>query len=278
MYTDCTFYLTTKHQKSEALLTPCKEILGAHISEFFFDTDTLGTFSGEIPRKKTSRETVREKCLISIMHSTNPYALATEASFGPHPQNPFIPSHFEQIYFVDSIRNFELCVSKIFTNTNYFMGIASTLNELIEIAEKCFFPTHGIILKEHPYEKNSVLIKDSMTYEDLHKGYHSLTTQKSNKKVIVETDMRAHRNPTRMNNIGALGYELFTRLLETCPTCHLPGWGIIEQLPGLECARCGFSTPLAKYNVYGCVSCPYKITHEIPQQAATPTVCPYCNP
>jgi ubiquinone/menaquinone biosynthesis C-methylase UbiE len=42
---------------------------------------------------------------------------------------------------------------------------------------------------------------------------------------LVETDMRAHLNPTRMAAIRALAFRLVRRIARACPACARPRLG-----------------------------------------------------
>jgi hypothetical protein len=83
--------LTTKHEKSLAIAPPFQEILGANVSECPFDTDLLGTFSGEVERVGSALDCVRNKCERGLDLLGGDLGIASEGSFGPHPYVPFIP-------------------------------------------------------------------------------------------------------------------------------------------------------------------------------------------
>ena len=63
-------------------------------------------------------------------------------------------------------------------------------------------------------------------------------------RVWLETDMRAHCNPTRMRSIRRLGLSLVRRLRTPCPACGSPGWGFLDtirhalyRVPHAHCAH-----------------------------------------
>ena len=45
---------------------------------------------------------------------------------------------------------------------------------------------------------------------------------------FLQTDMRAHQNPRRMETIGRLAERLAARLGTGCPVCVAPGWGLLR--------------------------------------------------
>jgi hypothetical protein len=68
------------------------------------DTDALGTFSGETPRRGTMLETAIAKARLGIERARLPFGIASEGSFGPHPLFPIIPAGFELLALVDDER------------------------------------------------------------------------------------------------------------------------------------------------------------------------------
>jgi hypothetical protein len=99
-------------------------------------------------------------------------------------------------------------------------------------------------------------------------------------KVVIESDMRAHMNPTRMQTITKLGKQMGERLLTLCPECDTPGWGRTQSIAGLPCELCGLPTKLTKYEMHRCSACDYVEQHprEDGEQTAYPTYCDHCYP
>lgn len=280
LYENRCVILTTKHQKSAALAPSFAQILGAGMLEYVVDTDRLGTFSGEIERQGTMLETVRKKCEWSLKKAKAEYALASEGSFGPHPLMPFVPSNREILYFIDKSRGFHLYVTKVYTDTNYQMGEAASLKELMEFAKQAQFPSHALIVRPLPKDIKEPIFKGIESFEALETAYLEARKFSMENKVWVETDMRAHLNPTRMKVIASLGEILAQRLTCLCPMCQTPGWGKVDIETGLPCDCCGTMTKDIKAEIYGCTKCPYKesLSPEHGKEKADPGQCPYCNP
>lgn len=280
-YFGCQFVLTTKHKKSIALNAPIETILGATVHENIVDTDTLGTFSGEIHRKHSALDTVKKKAYWGIESTHASYALASEGSFGPHPMTPFIPANHEILYFIDTKKKFELHVSNIFLKTNYEMKKISLYEELLLFAEKIFFPSHALILC--PFPKNAQpgpLFKGIQDISMLESAFLEAKKYSKENAVWVETDMRAHLNPSRMNNIQLLGEQLAQRLSCYCPKCSTPGWGKVKTETGLPCKWCQLPTDQIKNVILGCTKCSYQ-QHSPPDHGneySDPAHCHYCNP
>jgi predicted nucleic acid-binding Zn-ribbon protein len=97
--------------------------------------------------------------------------------------------------------------------------------------------------------------------------------------VFLESDLRAHANPTRMEMIRQAAEDLVKKLLSPCPACGAPGFWLVERLSGLPCADCGAPTRETRAEVHGCLKCAHRETRErTDRQHADPGRCDYCNP
>lgn len=94
--------IVTKHQKEKVIAPLLEKELGLRcfISEKF-DTDSLGTFSGEIPRKNDPLTTLKQKCELAMELEGFELAIATEGSFGNHPSIFFAVANDELILLYD---------------------------------------------------------------------------------------------------------------------------------------------------------------------------------
>ena len=278
-YSENCIIIPTKHAKSQAIMHNFWDILGARVIEYVVDTDRLGTFSGEVERQGTALECAKRKCewSLEMLGDKAEYLLASEGSFGPHPLIPFMPCDHEILYFIDKNRNFHLYLSLLSEKTNYRMQEIDSLEELQLFASKAKFPSHALILRPMNID-NPIIFKGLNKKESLEDAYEE--AQKLSNKVWVETDMRAHMNPSRMNVIKQLAGDLARRLKTHCPSCSIPGWGQIQIEKGLECNGCGLKTQMVKHEIFGCTKCEYK---EIKERSdgikyADPGQCQYCNP
>jgi hypothetical protein len=97
---------------------------------------------------------------------------------------------------------------------------------------------------------------------------------------MVETDMRAHMNPSRMVVIREVAVKLAERLAANCSRCLTPGWGVIRAEKGLECSWCGVETEIVKNEIYGCIKCDFEEVRERADgmKRAEPSHCQNCNP
>ncbi len=281
-YASAPILLITKHEKSRAVGPPFREILGASVLEYYTDTDAFGTFSGEIPRLDSPVRCARRKCekALQSLGKNLPFVLASEGSFGPHPQHPFLPCDSEILYFMDQVHGFELHVSSISETTNHGGTSVGDLESLRMFAQEAWFPSHGLMLRPHLPAASPYCAKGITSYEHLEKAFLEAQQCSEDGLVWVATDMRALFNPSRMHVIGELATKLAQRLASPCPCCKSPGWGRIGEEQGLECARCGSPTALIKKEIFGCPKCPEKEKKERSDglKKADPGNCSFCNP
>ncbi len=282
LYSGSCIIIPTKHGKSEAILNPFWDILGASVMEYSVDTDMFGTFSKEIEREGSEQECARRKCewSLKMLGPKVELILASEGSFGPHPLIPFMPINHEILYFIDRKRDFHLHISLLNEKTNFQMQEISSFEELQLFAIKANFPSHALMLRPESRDNNSIIFKGINTKEGLEQAFKESLKLSCNGKIWVETDMRAHMNPLRMSNISELAKKMAMRLSESCPVCATPGWGQVRVIKGLICKECGLKTSMIKHEIFGCVKCKYE---EVKERAdgvkyADQWQCQCCNP
>ena len=195
-YAGCRVVLTTKHKKSNAIAPIFEKILDASVLEYAFNTDALGTFTGEVERKGTALSCVRRKCEWGLKKMQAYTALASEGSFGPHPLIPFFPSNREILYFIDKRRKFHLHVTDLYMETNYQMGEFCSFEHVLKFAEKALFPSHALIVRPYPRDTKSPIFKGIQSKDELQVAFEESIKTSLVQKAWVETDMRAHLNPS----------------------------------------------------------------------------------
>ncbi len=281
LYQGACFVLTTKHSKSLAIASPFLEKLGAGVLEYMVDTDLLGTFSGEVERKGDALACVKKKCewAFNALGDKVEFAIASEGSFSPHPFLPFVPYNREILYFIDRRRGFHLHLSHASEKTNYRTKNVSELEDLHQFAKIAMFPSHALILSSGSGEKRKIF-KGITSWEGLDAAYQECIRNEKESGVWVQTDMRAHLNPSRMEVIRELAIKLADRLKTHCPSCRNPGWGVIRYQKGLLCSFCGSETELVKTYILGCVKCGYEENRgrDDLKKTADPENCQCCNP
>lgn len=271
--------LGTLHQKEKAIAPPFYEELGLEIVKLDIDTDRLGTFTGEVERQGSALSCARQKCLNALHESGLSIAVSSEGSFFPHPYIPFVPCDQEILYFIDREIDLELYVSRMSMETNYLKETLSDKSELARFCDQVKFPSHAVILRpSRPSEQ--VIFKGIQSQEELEQAFLQSKRLASDGMCSIETDMRAHMNPTRMKLIGELAKSLAVRLRTFCPECAFPGFGEVDVARGLECKECGSETDLVKAKIMGCQRCSFQefLPREDGLTMAEPSSCPFCNP
>jgi hypothetical protein len=271
--------IATMHGKEKVISPAFFDSLGLTTLQAKIDTDQLGTFTGEIERKGDALTCAREKCELIIKEGIK-IAISSEGSFGPHPLIPFIACDHEILYFIDSEKGFHLHQTLLSSNTNYCSEVISTEQRLETFCEQVLFPSHALIVRPNKAQNRSIIFKGIQDFKELKEVFFKCCSLSSDGKALLETDMRAHMNPTRMDVIKELADSFAKRLATPCPSCSNPGWGIVETQPGLECELCGSETDLVKFEIFGCPKCPHKElkSRQDGLTQADSTYCNFCNP
>jgi hypothetical protein len=273
-----TLWIATMHRKEE-VIAPVLAPLQVHVAVPELNTDQLGTFSREVARPGDQRQTARRKAELALERTGGDLALASEGAFLPHPQMPWIPVNRELVILVDRRYDLELTAEVTSTETNYASRQIRTWEAACTFAQQVKFPEHGLILMPHSQPRpGDPIHKGIRTWETLETlVQEGLATWGS---LHLETDMRAHHNPTRMQVIGEACRKLLERITSLCPRCQSLGFGEVQYLSGLPCADCGTPTSLRAAVLWACPKCHYTEKRLIPGQPPTadPTYCPVCNP
>jgi hypothetical protein len=277
-YNDRKVALLTQHGKESVLAPILKESIGCIVTKVKgYDTDLLGTFTRDIPRIGTQIEAARKKARIGIKLAKLPLGLASEGSFGPDPFTGMFSWNVEVLVWIDDENKLEI-IATAQGKTNQAHSCVTSWEEIEAFANKVGFPEHHLIIR--PQGENDPNIRKGIaSWDELSQNFIWAQSYSNNGSIFVETDMRAHANPTRMNTIGLAAKELAKKLSSVCPSCGSPGYWIIERIAGLKCERCGQPTQVTRAEIYGCSKCGYKATIERTDLLyANPGHCDYCNP
>lgn len=270
--------IATKHEK-EKVIAPILEIeLGVKcfVAENF-DTDMLGTFTGEVERKDEPITTARNKCLIAMKLNNCDLAIASEGSFGMHPFMFFIYADEEIVFFIDKKNDLEIISKELSIETNFNGEDIKSETQLNDFAKQVKFPSHGLIIRKAKDDFTEIVkgITDTQKLNNTFK--HFISTYGM---AYVETDMRAMYNPTRMKVIEKATKKLTDKINSNCPQCNTPGFGITDRKQGLPCSLCGFKTRSTLSYIYTCQKCAYTKEEMYPNKITEedPTYCDMCNP
>jgi hypothetical protein len=274
--------LGTKHGKERVLGPALDAQLGVRVELLpQIDTDTFGTFTREVPRQGTAKEAARAKALAAIeAHGAARLGLASEGSFGPHPVIPFAPLGVELVLLLDRDTGLELYGMDVTLETNFASRRVETLGDARSFATQALFPSHALIAMAAPQGEGEPALgmtKGIVDARELDQIVGDLLRRHGG--VWLETDMRAHLNPTRMQSIERAALALVRAAQSHCPQCERPGYVAVERLGGLPCADCGGPTEKARAELFRCVGCDHNEERPLPGVTeATAFDCPYCNP
>lgn len=278
MFADRKLVIATMHGKEVVIAPRLTRALGVYCEiPLGLNTDSLGTFTGEIGRNLDPLSTARSKCMMAMKISGADLAVASEGSFGPHPEMFFASANDEIILFLDKKNDLEIIGRKLSLNTNFDGALIKSIEELQEFAERSKFPEHALILRKSK-EDFSVIkkgIKDKQLLEK--EAIHLLSM---NTTLWVETDMRAMNNPTRMMVIGDATDNLIEHIQSRCPKCSTPGFSVNNTISGLPCELCFQPTRSVAFLSYLCKKCGLEENkpRKDRKKMEDPMYCDFCNP
>ncbi len=272
--------LITLHKKEEVIF-PLLKPLGMKLSVFnSIDTDQFGSFTRDVPRKGTQLEAAQLKAKKALEISGEDIAISSEGSFGPHPQLFFVPANIELILFIDTLHKIEIAGWEISSDTNFSQAEVESVNEAMHFSTTCGFPTHGIVVRPNQGNSDSILFKGITNEGILNEAVMRCINASKDGKALIETDMRAMYNPTRMKVIQKAAVNLLHKLQSVCPVCSWPGFEVTESLRGLTCENCFMPTKHVLKDIYTCKKCSYKNEMEYPggKMYCEAQFCDFCNP
>jgi hypothetical protein len=278
LYADRRAAFLTQHGK-ETLIGPMLQTkLGCQVIRAEgYDTDRLGTFSGEVPRLESQLQTAKRKARIGMELLGMPLGLASEGAFVPDPFGGMLPWNIELLVWIDDERQLEVI--------GMAQGPARSLQRtvqdeaaLMQFAQEAGFPDHQLMMRPegvaHPRVRKG--LSDTHT---LSSAFAACRQESPKGQVWVENDLRAFCNPTRQAMIVRAAQDLITKLQTHCPSCQRPGYAVQERQTGLPCRVCGLPTRMAKALVWRCGGCGH--TDVVPAgdaRHADPSRCDHCNP
>ncbi len=274
--------LATMHGKQRVIAPVLEQGLGLKVMlPAGLDTDRFGTFSREVARTGSPLDTARAK--IAAAFDCVPrarFGVASEGSFGPDPFLPMLPLATELVLLVDRESGFELTGQDLSRDTNYRHAIVPDVGAALAFALRIGFPAHGLIVigcDEGKPTPGRALIKDIPDHGALEQAVQRVIAMCG--AALVETDMRADRNPTRMAAIERAARDLVRRFRARCPHCACPGFDVTERVAGLPCSSCGAPTRVISSEVLTCRSCGHRTERAAtPEVTADPGRCDWCNP
>jgi len=278
VYAGTRIALLTQHGKERVIASVLDTALGCQVERVGgYDTDLLGTFTREIPRAGKQLEAARKKARLGMEISGLSLGLASEGSFGPDPMVGMFPWNVEFLIFIDDEQGLEI-VGVAQGKAIHAHLLTGDWTAAEAFARQAAFPAHHLVVR--PEGENDPRIRKGIAaWEEFEAAFAWGQAQSASGQVFLETDLRAHANPTRMEMIRLAAEDLVAKLGSPCPACGAPGFWLVERVAGLPCGDCGAPTRETRAEVHGCLKCAHRETRERPEpQYADPGRCDYCNP
>jgi hypothetical protein len=267
--------LASKHGKAAAI-APALADMGLTFGELPpFDTDRFGSFIREATDTGNQRAALLAKAAAACELADNiDYVVTSEGTFGPHPKIPSLPGGLEMVALFDR-RNGRAVVGRDLTlATNFAQAEVRSWKEVQAFADRIGFPSHGLVVRaarDKPAVATAVIDR-----AELAATVRPLIARAG--RVWLESDMRAHVNPTRMRAIAFATDDLIRRLLARCPACDFPDW-TPRLRQGRPCGECSGPTIEAWVEAHSCANCGHHTERCIdPGRRAEPGHCTTCGP
>ncbi len=269
--------ILTQHRK-ESLVRPILEpALGCQIAlATGYDTDQLGTFSGEIQRLDTQLQTARAKARIGMRLMGASIGIASEGAFGPDPFGGLMPWNVEVLIWIDDDSQLEM-VGVAQGPARHLQRTLKYWPELETFAIEAGFPEHHLMLR--PASESDPRIRKGLSdWPSLRRAFEAGQREADNRLVHVENDLRSMGNPTRQHMIRRACVNLLEKIQSSCPQCAMPGFSIVTHRAGLPCRWCQRPTQLAQSYVWSCSLCRHVREEPVKSSHAEPGLCHHCNP
>ena len=277
IYKGSSVALLTQHGKEKVVTPILTTAIGCDVVLVpGFNTDQLGSFTRDIPRAGTQIEAAREKARIGMELANLPLGLASEGSFGPDPYTGMFPLNVEMLVWIDDTLGVEV-VGMASGKTNFSHLLTTDWEQAEIFARATGFPEHGIVVRPR-HADDSRVRKGIADWVSLREAFFWACGVADNGCVFLETDVRAHMNPTRMEIIASATRDLADKLGTPCPVCNTPGFQMVERVPGLPCEDCGAATRDTRADIHRCSRCGHQVARERLEKAAPASHCDWCNP
>lgn len=267
--------LLTKHHKLP-LIAPALAQAGVQVElTDSFDTDSLGTFSGEVPRTLSPLDCVKTKARLASQITGLSFGIGSEGSFGGGPVPGLLNWDHELLCWYDSSRD------------HYIIASASGPVPLSDLDTDQL-----TLLREHLLQHDAAqgwiishsagvikgLVGFHAVFEALEQAKLLKSATQLSQRLRLSPDLRAHFCPSRQQYIQQAAAQLAQRLQALCPTCQRPDFWRKELQLGLPCSACSYPTERVKYYLKKCECCGYTEQELAPEASADPAYCPLCNP
>jgi len=274
-----TAVLATMHGKETVIAPIVQRELGLSIwVPDDFDTDQFGTFTRERARAGTQLEAARAKARAAMEHYGYRVGIASEGSFGTHPQLGMLASNLEVVVLLDENWGIEV-VGQARSGVRPQQAVVRSAEAAVQAALAWGFPEQGVIVRRSPRSHRGIH-KELQTEAALRATVEQRLRVPWVRSVTLETDMRAHRCPARQATIAAATEDMARRYQQYCPECRAPGFVGTAVATYATCTRCRLPTDVPYQETRTCQRCAYTAVAATAGAAETvdPGQCARCNP
>ncbi len=272
--------VTTLHGKACASGPAFRVCLGpAGVRVAALDTERFWAFSGEVARELDPRAAAEAKARAALAERGGELAIASGGSFVPYPAAPLLTPDEEWLVLVDA-RDGRGYAHRHATLDAVFAGKrCESLAALSAFVALQPFPEHALVLRpSERWRTGDGIHKSIVDRPALERIGRELPD--AHGELWVETDLRAHCNPTRMRAFERAASAFAEELATHCPRCETPHFRVLRALPGLPCSVCGERTELARALQRRCDPRGHlaEVAHPDGLRTADAAQCGACNP
>lgn len=267
--------LLTKHEKlpliNAAMLSAGVEV----ILTDEYDTDELGTFSGDVARTLSPLECAKFKARKACELTGCELGIGSEGSFGGGPMQGFVNWDEEILVLHDRVNQFDIVAfAQGAIKVNEF---SVTSRDVIKTQLAKYDPGQAWTLKSA-----DSTVKGLRNFQEIARALEELNwltdDNHSQQSIHIEPDFRAMFCPERQAYIKQAAEQLAQRIQSLCPECHAPDFWRSEIIKGAICMGCGLPTELPKAFILRCSHCLFEGQEKSETQLVDPGQCQFCNP
>ncbi|MBT0585931.1 DUF6671 family protein [Alteromonas oceanisediminis] len=274
--------ICTLHNKAAYVGPALARLLSWHVENVTeFDTDTLGTFAGEVPRTKSPKDCAIHKAERAVTLSKSDFGLGSEGSFTSDAFG-LMTINQELLACVDA--DGQLLAVGVAVKPIEVHQIRVTPEDLPAIDSFLRrVPEHqSLIVKAFSvHDDNQPVIpatKGLATGEDARQAIAALAKNIDITSIELSYDLRAMHCPQRQHTLAHAAENLALRLMQHCPQCHAVDFVAEQPIAGLPCESCQMPTQMTKSMLAECKKCFYSQEFKVESAAARTADCPFCNP
>jgi hypothetical protein len=267
--------LLTKHHKLP-LIAPALAELGITLElTDNFDTDSLGSFSGEVVRLQSPLDCVKTKAKLACELTGLAIGIGSEGSFGGGPL-PGLLNWDDELLCLFNQNTGQWIIAHA-AGAVPLSSIQSNQVDVIRAHIDKQDSAQGWICT-YRTEIIKGLVGADTVIDALQQAGLLLSATELADTITLSPDLRAHLCPSRQVYIRQAAAQLATRLRSFCPCCQAPNFWRNDAERGLRCATCDSPTQRVLRYIKKCDCCGYTEYEEAATPVADPAYCPLCNP